>query len=456
MGTPKLSPDQTAILDAAVEGGHFRSETQGQRIKCRALNAKGLLRRDPKDGDVWYPAEGLKPAAAKEADAPAEPTAPPAILPADASDLMATVQRARQLLDEGDVMAARRLAGGAYLEAKAAAQFAASFGADGRRLVEKARRLQADALLIETRAMIRIAEAYDAAQAAGDAATRGRPKNVSDENIFPFTLDEAGISRTQIHAARQLAKAERATPGIAERAIAARVAAGLEPSRANLKAAIGTKTATKEQRGDNLYETPAEAVHTLLALEEFGRNIWEPACGKGAISSVLERWGHKVWLSDLRDYGTADRNGECQEVSDFLTTVARDWTDDDGAAVDCPDIITNPPYGEVLNAFVAHALRVHRPSKMALLLNLNFLAGFADDDRNFVMDELPPARVYVFKRRLPMMHRDGWEGPKASSSMNTAWFIWERQPDGTYGNATLMRRVDWKDYQPAAESEAAE
>ncbi|SOC46286.1 hypothetical protein SAMN05892877_12191 [Rhizobium subbaraonis] len=446
MGTPKLSPDQTAILDAAIKGGHFRSETQAQRIKCRALNAKGLIRRDPKDGDVWYPAEGLKPVAAAE-PAP-EIAALPTVLPADASDLMATVQRARQLLDEGDVMAARRLAGGAYLEAKAAAQFAASFGADGRRLVEKARRLQADALLIETRAMIRIAEAYDAAQAAGDAATRGRPKNVSDENIFPFTLDEAGISRTQIHAARQLAKAERATPGIAERAIAARVAAGLEPSRANLKAAIGTKTATKEERGDNLYETHAVAVHTLAALEDFSPTVWEPACGRGAISRILEAAGYSVILSDLVDYGTADAHGEVQAVIDFRETKPGEG--------ECHDIVTNPPYGEVLNSFVAHALRVHRPTKMALLLNLNFLAGFADDDRNFVMDELPPARVYVFKRRLPMMHRDGYEGPKASSSMNTAWFIWERQPDGTYGNATLVRRVDWKDYQPAAESEAAE
>lgn len=71
------------------------------------------------------------------------------------------------------------------------------------------------------------------------------------------------------------------------------------------------------------------------------------------------------------------------------------------------------------------------------LLNLNFLCGFADDDRNFVMDDCPPARVYVFKRRLPMMHRDGWDGNKASSRMNTAWFVWERDEAGNYGSATI-------------------
>lgn len=111
------------------------------------------------------------------------------------------------------------------------------------------------------------------------------------------------------------------------------------------------------------------------------------------------------------------------------------------------DLISSPiPYGEALNDFVAHALREHRPRKMALLLNLNFLCGFADDERNFVMDENPPARVYVFKRRLPMMHREGWDGKKASSRMNTAWFVWERQEDGTYGSATTMIRVDWSNF----------
>ena len=37
----------------------------------------------------------------------------------DASDLLAVVERARALLDEGDVLAARMLAAGAYDQAKA-------------------------------------------------------------------------------------------------------------------------------------------------------------------------------------------------------------------------------------------------------------------------------------------------------------------------------------------------
>ena len=360
-------------------------------------------------------------------------------VPFDASDLAATVERARALLTEGDVIAARFLAAAAYETAKAQGKLAQQFGA-AEQLVAKARRLQGDALLIETRAMQRIADDYDAAQAAGDIAAKGRPKNVADDDIKP-TIAEYGLTRQAVHEARKLRDAERLTPGIVERAIAARLLAGLSPSRANLRAAIGTASASKEDRGNNLYETPPEAMRTLLALEAFGLEVWEPACGRGAIARPLEDAGYAVILSDLVDYGTATRDGECQHVADFMNF---------GPYVGRPDIVTNPPYGEVLNAFVAQALRVHRPRKMALLLNGIFLWGFDDPDRNFAMDANPPARILVFTRRLPMMHRDGWDGPIASSRMNTAWFIWEQDANGDYAGPTTVRRVDWKDYAQAA------
>jgi len=232
-----------------------------------------------------------------------------------------------------------------------------------------------------------------------------------------------------------------------ERAIAARLAAGLEPSRANLRAAVGTDSATAAERGNNLYETPPEAMRTLLSFMRFSKRVLEPACGKGAISRMLEDAGYEVELADLVDYGTATKDGELQRVENFLASAAR--ADDS----ERPDIVTNPPYCVDLNAFVAHALRAHRPRRMALLLNLNFLCGFEDENRNYAMDECPPAQILVFKRRLPMMHRDGWDGPEASSRMNTAWFIWKLrpQPDGTedYDGPTGMLRLDWKVFENA-------
>ncbi|WP_367354098.1 SAM-dependent methyltransferase [Agrobacterium pusense] len=451
---PKPGPNALAIITTAVRDGVVTVESQQQGISANKSVSNGYLTRDKKDGKTYYPTDraremlAMLEGIAEPGDMPERETETAVVPVADASGLVATVERARALLDEGDVINARIVASVVYNQAKTAAQFAEQIGAT-EKLIAKARRMQADALLIEARAKILIADKWDEAEVQGKTL-KGRPKSVPNENAF--TAEQAGLSRKEIHEARKLAAAEHREPGIVERAIQARLSAGLEPTKANLRAAVGTASATKEERGANLYETPPEAMFTLLALEEFSACVLEPACGRGAISRMLEAFHYSVVLADINDYGTADSNGELQAVQDFLTS----QPDESGSY----DIVTNPPYGDLLNSFVAHALRVYQPRKMALLLNLNFLCGFADDDRNFVMDDCPPARVYVFKRRLPMMHRDGWDGNKASSRMNTAWFVWERDEAGNYGSATIVRRVDWKDYQPqqpavAAESEAA-
>ena len=53
------------------------------------------------------------------------------------------------------------------------------------------------------------------------------------------------------------------------------------------------------------YPTPPEATRALLSVETFDGFIWEPACGRGAISTVLETAGYQVVSTDLiqRDYG---------------------------------------------------------------------------------------------------------------------------------------------------------
>nr|WP_245363551.1 hypothetical protein [Neorhizobium galegae] len=359
----------------------------------------------------------------------------------DQSDLAATVDRARCLLNDGDYQTALMLSSGTYDQAKAAASYASRIRA-GEALIGKARRLQADALLIESHAKIALADQVDEAQAAGMVAAPGRPKKVSDENLL--YLDDIGLSKKQLHDARQLRDAEASEPGIVERAIEARIEAGLEPSRRGLGHAIGTRSASNAEKGDQLYETPAEATRTVLALESFSATVKEPFVGRGAILRVLEAAGYDAVISDLVDRNIATQYGELQQVGDFLLS--------EPGETEGMDIVTNPPYGDLANDCLAHALRVHKPGKMAALLNLNFMCGFDDPDRRYVMDEHPPSRVYVFTRRLPMMHRDGWEGNIASSQMNTGFFIWERNEDGSYGSGDgtwTTIRVDWEKYQAA-------
>ncbi|MDI7864322.1 phosphoadenosine phosphosulfate reductase family protein [Rhizobiaceae bacterium n13] len=354
-------------------------------------------------------------------------------------DILATIERARALLDDGDYQAARLLATGAYEQAKAAGGYAEKVKAS-RQLIDKARRMQADALKIETYATIRLADEVDAAQASGQISRGGRRETVHP--VDRFTLDEVGVDKRRLHDARKIRNAERAEPGFVERVIEARLSEGLEPHRKSISHAIGTRSASKEEKGDQLYETPAEATRTLLALESFSANVKEPAVGKGAIMRVLEDAGYDVLISDLRDRGVATRHGELQQVGDFLTSEPGDSLG--------VDLVTNPPYGDLTNRFLAHALRVHRPRKMAALLNFNFATGFEDPDRVFLMEACPPSRIYVFSRRLPMMHRDGWTGPTASSQMNTAWYVWERNDDGSYGDGyPRLIRVDWKKFEDA-------
>ncbi|MCM2472134.1 hypothetical protein HGO38_01415 [Rhizobium sp. CG5] len=360
----------------------------------------------------------------------------------EVSELVFAIERARAMYDQGDVQDALMLSTTVYEQAKAAALAATKVKAS-RKLIDKARRMQADALKIESLCYVAMADVVDEAQAKGQIARRGRPKNISDENVFTF--EDVGLDPGHLHQARQLRNAERAEPGFIERAVEARIDEGFEPSRASLKQAaghaIGTKSATKEDRGDDLYETPIEAMRTLLALESFSAAVKEPSVGRGAILRPLEDAGYDVVISDLVDRGTATRHGECHAVGDFLTSQP-------GETLGL-DIVTNPPFG-IANAYIAHALKAHQPRKMAMLLNFNFAAGFDDADRVFVMETCPPSRIYLFSRRLPMMHRDGWQGNKASSQMNTAWFVWERNDDGSYGEGyPKLIRVDWERFKTA-------
>lgn len=376
-----------------------------------------------------------------------------------AADMLASAATAAEVLDARDHAAL------AYDAAKRAARLAKAKGAHDE-VVGAAYRAQADALEIESLAKRRLADEYDAAQARGEVARQGgnRTSKVPEGDVAPASAADIGLSRKQIFDARQIRDAVVQDPDAVRRVLDDILANGdeptraavrrlvVEPARANLRAAIGTASATAEERGNNLYETPAEATRTLLALESFRLEVWEPACGRGAISRLLEDADYEVFLSDLVDYGTADRHGEVQRVASFLD-IGPDYWLPDGPRPGGADIVTNPPYGAALNAFVARALRVHRPRKMALLLNLNFVCGFDDPDRCFAMDECPPARILVFTRRLPMMHRDGWSGNEASSRMNTAWFVWEQDADGNYAGQMTIRRVDWKDFQDATARE---
>lgn len=186
---------------------------------------------------------------------------------------------------------------------------------------------------------------------------------------------------------------------------------------------LANKTHSYADRGDDYYPTPVEAVRALMRVETLPRVIWEPACGDGAIVKPLREAGHVVVASDLVDRGCP----EALAGVDFLRRLP-------GKPI-VGGIVTNPPFRHA-REFVARSLE-YAPY-VAMLLRIQFLEGIG---RKEWLEESGLARVHVSSRRLPMMHRDGWDGPKSTSAVCHAWYVWTRGHRG----APEVRFFDWKD-----------
>lgn len=167
-----------------------------------------------------------------------------------------------------------------------------------------------------------------------------------------------------------------------------------------------------ERASDDYYATEPKAMELLLEQETFSHKIWEPACGGGHLSKVLEAHGYDVLSTDLvyRGYGYP-------ESVNFLT-ISNDSFDG--------DIITNPPYKYALE-FVQKAINtVQDGHKVAMFLKLTFLEGKA---RKQFFIEHPPKTVYVSSSRLKCA-MNGEFDKIGSSAAAYAWFVWEKGFNG--------------------------
>jgi hypothetical protein len=175
-------------------------------------------------------------------------------------------------------------------------------------------------------------------------------------------------------------------------------------------------------RGLDAYFSPPEAVISLLHIESLylPRFIWEPAAGDGAIVRPLQAAGFRVIASDIVDYGLPG----CRIGVDYLSAEPVPGVE---------GIVTNPPY-KLAMRFAEKALRESR--YLALLLRTNFLESTA---RLQFFRSHQPARIWISSRRLPMMHRHGWQGPRAPSNTCFAWFVWDSRSE-------QKRVIDWFDW----------
>jgi hypothetical protein len=173
------------------------------------------------------------------------------------------------------------------------------------------------------------------------------------------------------------------------------------------------------------YMSPPCAVQSLIAIEgdRIPPRLWEPCAGDcTGMVLPLRSAGYHVETSDIADYGvTYSFDG------DILTG-------------ECPinvqGVVTNPPFKPALR-FVTAALRVVPYS--AWLLRTNWLESVG---RLPFFRQHPPARIWISSRRLPMMHRYGWNGPQASSNTCFAWFVW----DAATTQKGVIGWFDWSEH----------
>ena len=172
----------------------------------------------------------------------------------------------------------------------------------------------------------------------------------------------------------------------------------------------GFKPTTKRSAdldGPEFYPTPRWATFALIDNEAFRGDIWECACGDGAMSKVLAETGNNVVSSDLynRGYGEAGH--------DFLTTERH-----------ADNIVTNPPYNSA-EGFVKTAL-LRADEKFAFLLRLAFLEGA--NRATTIFAKHPPSRVWVFSERITFYPKDAMI--QGSGTTAYAWFVWNKSHRG--------------------------
>lgn len=173
----------------------------------------------------------------------------------------------------------------------------------------------------------------------------------------------------------------------------------------------GFKPTTKrfaDLDGPDFFPTPAWATYALIENEQFFGEIWECACGNGAMSEVLKTTGNSVFSSDLYDRGYGEGR------HDFLTSQKSS-----------ENIVTNPPFNAA-EGFVSSCLQ-KSDKKFALLLRLAFLEGANRQRKLFSLT--PPSRVWVFSERITFYPAGAVQ--KGTGTTAYAWFVWDKESPTT-------------------------
>ncbi len=303
--------------------------------------------------------------------------------------------------------------------------------------IAKDRRLQANAAIIVIRAERKLGVLLTSAKETGQLGI-GRPEksNVSplhdlkekhvppeengssEEPISRVTLKEAGIDKKL--SMRSQRWAQMGEPEFEAKLQAERDR--IESIGAQKAGSSRTVMAGRVESPDSLdyFPTPPWATRALvedvlpyLGAQLQGFTIWEPACGEGHISGVLQQYGLDVDATDVFDYSQDGRSppgwtGTCDFLNeDLLAEHGASW------------IITNPPFGDLSLQFALRAIE-RAEIGVALFLRTQWLEGVDRYEKLF--RDNPPTLFAQFAERVNLC-KGRWD-PEGSTASQYCWLVW--------------------------------
>lgn len=174
------------------------------------------------------------------------------------------------------------------------------------------------------------------------------------------------------------------------------------------------------------YETPEYITRELLKVEDFHGLTWEPACGGGKMSRVLER--------KLTDHVMSS---DIQENNHIYGTKGIDFLSYDYDIPIVNNIITNPPFKYALG-FVLRSKEI-ATDKIAMFCKLPFLEGI-NRYRMFMDKVFPLKKILMFSHR-PTLVKYGASSEGVVGMISYAWFIWDRTSYGRVNKPV----IEWTD-----------
>lgn len=162
-----------------------------------------------------------------------------------------------------------------------------------------------------------------------------------------------------------------------------------------------------KRRELDFYPTPPEATHALMqfltmkGIVKRDSLVWEPACGNGAMSTVIATYVDEVHSTDIRQTGFGVGG------VDFLA-----------ASFDCEAVITNPPFA-LSEQFITHAKK--QAPVVAMLLKSQYWHAQRRID---LFNQHSPAYVLPLTWRPDFLFDQRSNGVKGAPTMEVHWTVW--------------------------------